>query len=137
MLRTVFESPGPAWDELAPLLEFAHNSMTIKITGTSPFEVVYGRALTLPATMAIPGLQLEATAMTEQLDAIRAKLLQTQALMELNPSVAHSVLTFSEGDQVQQECMVVRPNVPARRNGKSSGEAHSQSARSYHPMPTN
>jgi hypothetical protein len=81
MFRTVLESPGPAWDELVPLLEFAHNSMAVRTTGTSPFEVVYGRAPTLPATLAAPSPQLEATAMTEQLDTIRAKLLQTQAII--------------------------------------------------------
>jgi hypothetical protein len=72
----------------------------IRTMDTSPFDIVYGRALTLPATMAIPSPQLEATAMTEQLDAIRTKLLHAQALMELHPSVNHSVLTFSEGEQV-------------------------------------
>jgi hypothetical protein len=114
MFRTVLESPGPAWDELVPLLEFAHNSMAVRTTGTSPFEVVYGRAPTLPATMAVPGPQLEATAMTEQLDTIRAKLLQTQALMELHPSSTHSVLTFSVGDQVLVAATRVHGGPPQR-----------------------
>ena len=116
MLRTVLETQGPAWDELAPLLEFAHNSMKVRPTGLSPFEVVYGRALTLPATMAVPGTQLEATAMTEQLDDVKAKLLQAQALMELSPSITRSTLTFEEGDQVLVAASRVHGGEPQRTN---------------------
>jgi hypothetical protein len=48
------------------------------------------------------------------LDTIRAKLLQTQALMELHPSSTHSVLTFSVGDQVLVAATRVHGGPPQR-----------------------
>ena len=119
MLRTVLKTQVPAWVELAPFLELAHNSMKVRPSGLPPFEVVNGRVLSLPATMAVPGTQLEATAMTEQLDYVKAKLLQAQALMQLSPSLAHSTLAFEVRLEIRfwwllPGCMVRSLNAPTR-----------------------
>ena len=118
MFRTVLESPGPSWDELLPLLEFSHNSMVTRTTGLSPFEVVYGRRLVTPATMmSSDNPQPDASSMIEQLELVRGKLLQAQALMEVQSTVAHSGVLFKEGDQVLVSASRVHGG-PSQRTSK-------------------
>ena len=92
--------------------------MITRTTGLSPFEVVYGRRLVTPATMMSSDNPLpDATSMIEQLELVRGKLLQAQALMEVQSTVAHSGVLFKEGDQVLVSASRVHGG-PSQRTSK-------------------
>jgi hypothetical protein len=56
--------------------------------------------------------------MTEQLDDVRAKLFQAQAIMELSPSMPHSTVTFEVGDHVLVAASRVHGGEPQRTKAK-------------------
>ncbi len=108
IMRTMVEEYGDEWDECLPMVEMAMNSAKQSSTGMSPYQMVFGREMTLPVDTRLgtglvstnPAVGDLGTRLREVWDTARKQIEKSQQRQKRNADESRRKEEFKVGDQV-------------------------------------